>query len=152
MKSSQIANTIEPVNARKLQLNMFSRTNDRQSLILSKTVDVSFSTQEFDVEQTMEDMSPIGSIVPDQPAIIHRFNNRNKRHERKSKTIQPMHRINERTTVKHERNKPFKQIRARSFVPRNAVPFISATVDQQIEVQHDVSIKHSNKRSGTTRP
>lgn len=119
------------------------------SLIITPTVnDDSLSTQGFDVEQPSVDEGSTDppAIISEVPVIFHKVGDRPKKKRRKSKKKQRTEPSQDRTKKKLA---PLA-VRAPSeplvVMPRKAVPFISATINEQIQVEDDPPINYRKKK------
>jgi len=96
---------------------------------VTTTNDESFSTEGFDIQQPIP-------MPPESRVIYHKVGGKLKNRKKTDTT-------GDRTKTK--RNK-ISQAKPLILVPRKAVPFISATKDQQINVEEDIPIKHKKKK------
>jgi hypothetical protein len=107
-------------------------TEDAQ-LVTTTINDESFSTQGFDIEQDIQQPIP---ITPESTVIYHKVGGKLKKGKKKKI----------KTKKKSKKVKTSTEPEALVFVPRKAVPFISATKDKQIDVEDDTPIKQRKKK------
>jgi hypothetical protein len=96
------------------------------------TNDESFSTEGFDIEQEIQQPIP---MPPESKVIYHKVGGKLKKHT-----------SGDRTKTKRNKISTTSQAEPLILVPRKAAPFISATKDQQINVEEDIPIKRKKKK------
>ena len=119
------------------------------SLVITPTVnDESLSTQGFDVEQpSVEDGSTDPpAIISEVPVIFHKVGDRSKKKKKKSKKKQQTEPSPQRMKKKLAPLAVVVPSEPLVVVPRKAVPFISATINEQIQVEDDPPMNYRKKK------
>ncbi len=102
-------------------------TEDAQLITTTTTYDDSTSTQGFDINHDMQ-------IMPESKVIYHKVGGKLKTGKKKKKK------------KKSKKIKKTTEPEPLIFIPRKAVPFISATKGEQIDVEDEIPIKNKKKK------
>ncbi|CAF1261150.1 unnamed protein product [Adineta steineri] len=128
--NSQILKTIKKERHESTSLEQIT---DEQLI----TNDESLSTQEFDIEQETP-------ITPENKVIYHKVGGKLKRgKKKKTKQAKTSH---NKVKTKIKKIDTTLQSEPLLLQPRKAVPFISATKNEQIDVEEDIPIKSRKKK------
>ena len=141
VKKAQRSKKIKQSKKRK-DRNIAVEPVEEESLAIPPTVnDESLSTQGFDIEQPSVEEGPDPvAIIPEIPVIYHKVGDRPKKKRKKTKK-------NQRPEPSRDRmKKKAAPLELPVLVPRKAVPFISATVNEQIQVEEDPPLGHRKKK------
>ncbi|CAF0967334.1 unnamed protein product [Adineta steineri] len=128
--NSQILKTIKK---KSHESTLLEQIRDEQLI----TNDESLSTQEFDIEQEI-------LITPENKVIYHKVGGKLKRgKKKKTKQAKTSHNKVKTKVKKIDTTLQSESIRLQ---PRKAVPLISATKNEQIDVEEDIPIKSRKKK------
>ncbi|CAF1625727.1 unnamed protein product [Rotaria magnacalcarata] len=126
-----------------------SSKRKHQPVVIKKIEDVepeeSLPTQVFDVELENQETEPVPPIVSEGKAIYHKVGGKlkKKKKKKKLKTSKQTNTKDNRITKKIEKLPEEESV---ILTPRKAIPFISATPNEQIDVEDYATIKSKRKR------
>ncbi|CAF3003205.1 unnamed protein product, partial [Rotaria sp. Silwood2] len=134
-----------------------SSKRKHQSVIIKQIEDVelvptpndeSLSTQAFSIEQENQEIQSPIPIVSDGKVVYHKVGGKmkKKKKKKKSKKIKQTNTNDNRIKKTEKKTETKLQEEPLILIPRKAVPFISATEDKQIDVEHDPIITYKKKK------
>ncbi|CAF4755926.1 unnamed protein product, partial [Rotaria socialis] len=128
-----------------------SAKRKHQSVAIKQIEDVEpeeiLPTQTFHIELESQETEPVPPVVSEGKVIYHKFGDvgklKKKKTKKKLKTTKQTNTKDNRIKKKIEKLPEEESV---ILTPRKAVPFISATPDEQIDVEDYVTIKSKKKR------
>ncbi|CAF4553692.1 unnamed protein product [Rotaria socialis] len=128
-----------------------SAKRKHQSVAIKQIEDVEpeeiLPTQTFHIELESQETEPVPPVVSEGKVIYHKFGDGGKL--KKKKTKKKLKTTKQTNTKDNRIKKKIEKLPEEESViltPRKAVPFISATPDEQIDVEDYVTIKSKKKR------